>query len=299
MNQDLLKEIQARTLEIGKEFKRVCEKHNLRYYMSCGTLLGAVRHKGFIPWDDDMDFYMPRSDYEKLVEIDRLDSINRTNEGFDNKFIFKHWDKTQNYIWNFGKLEDTTTTAIESTIAKYNVNYKSGLGIDIFILDGGGNDENASRKHFSEITRCGGRRYDKYWQAKASPRNPFPIRQIKQMILDARRQALRFDFIMDYFKNKSKKLSHVYNFDTSKFIASPFVLCVYPNSYHKLEDFMPYIELDFEGTKFRAPNNYDAYLTRLYGDYMTPPPIEKRTGHMPYFVDLNLPFSQYKAPYIK
>lgn len=126
--------IQNKLLNVAKEFKRVCEKNNLKYYMACGTLLGAVRHNGFIPWDDDMDFYMPREDYNKLIEIDRLGLSN----GFSKQFIFKHWNKTKNYIWNFGKLEDKNTTCIESTIADNKINYKSGIGIDIFILDGGG-----------------------------------------------------------------------------------------------------------------------------------------------------------------
>lgn len=127
-----MNELQYRTLQVAKEFKRVCEKYDLRYYMSCGTLLGAVRHKGFIPWDDDMDFYMPRRDYLKLLELDSKDEI------FTKPFILKHWDKTRNYIWDFGKLEDSSTTCIESTIAANHVDYKSGIGIDIFILDGGG-----------------------------------------------------------------------------------------------------------------------------------------------------------------
>lgn len=104
---------------------------------------------------------------------------------------------------------------------------------------------------------------------------------------------------MDHFKNKSEKLNKIYDFDKSKYIASPFELLSYRDSYYQYEDFMPFIELDFEDTKFKAPNNYDKYLTKLYGDYMTPPPINERTGHMPYFVDLNLPFEKYDAPYIK
>lgn len=298
MNQDLLKQVQQKTLDVAKEFKRVCEKHNLRYFMSCGTLLGAVRHKGFIPWDDDMDFYMPRSDYEKLVELDALDMKNNTEEVFNKKFIFKHWDKTPNYIWNFGKIEDTTTTAIESTIAQNNVKYKSGLGIDIFILDGGGNDPIEAKEHFRKLTKYAGRRYEKYWKAKASDRNKFPIKQIKQMILDARSKLL-FQPVLDYFKKKAQKECQKYDFDHSDIIASPFVLCVYPNATHHINDFLPSIMLDFEDTKFPAPINYKAYLERLYGDYMTPPPLKDRTGHMPYYIDLNLPFEEYDAPYWK
>lgn len=294
-----LKQIQERTLIVAKEFKRVCQKHNLRYFMGCGTLLGAVRHKGFIPWDDDMDFYMPRSDYNKLIEIDNLDSINHTSNGFDSQFIFKHWHKTSNYIWDFGKLEDKTTTAIESTIAYNNVNYKSGIGIDIFILDGGGDDECSAKEHFMKLAKCAGRRYDKYWHAKASDRNKPIIKQCKQLILDTRRQLLRFESVMNYFKNKATKLSSLYDFDTSTYVCSPFTLLVNPNAIHKRDDFLPSIELPFGDTTFNAPNNYHTYLTKLYGDYMTPPPLEEQTGHLPYYVNLNLPFEEYNAPYIK
>lgn len=163
----------------------------------------------------------------------------------------------------------------------------------------GGNSELEAREHFSIIRKCIGRRYDKYWKAKASNRNPIIIKQLKTLILDLRRQLLHFESVMEHFKNKADKLSTLYDFDKSTYIASPFVSSVYPNAYHKYEDFMPSIELAFEDTTFKAPNNYDGYLKRLYGDYMTPPPIEQRTGHMPYFVDLNLPFEKYNAPYMK
>ncbi|MDO7253871.1 LicD family protein [Helicobacter cappadocius] len=297
MNPELLKEVQNKTLDVAKEFKRVCEKYNLRYFMSCGTLLGAVRHKGFIPWDDDMDFYMPRSDYEKLVELDRKDCENGTHEVFDKKFIFKHWEKTPNYIWNFGKIEDTTTTCIESTLAENKVKYKGGLGIDIFILDGGGNDILKAQEQFKNLTKYANRRYEKYWKPTVSDRNKFPIKQIKQTILDIRSKLL-FQPVLDYFKNKTQRECLKYDFDHSEIIASAFVLCVYPNATHYLKDFIPSIMLEFEDTKFPAPNNYKTYLERLYGDYMTPPPIKERTGHMPYYINLDLPFEEYDPPYL-
>lgn len=164
---------------------------------------------------------------------------------------------------------------------------------------GGGSDKNQAREHFLLMAKLANRRYDKYWKAKASNRNPFPIKQLKQIILDSRRELLRFDFVMNYFKNKFQNLENKYDFDKSRYITSAFVLNVYQGALHEYKDFMPYIELDFEDTKFNAPNNYDTYLKRLYGDYMTLPPIEERIGHMPYFVDLNLAFEKYDAPYIK
>ncbi|PAF43789.1 LicD family protein [Helicobacter sp. 11S03491-1] len=298
MDKHLLKQIQSKTLEVAKEFKRVCEKYNLRYFMSCGTTLGAARHKGFIPWDDDMDFYMPRSDYEKLIALDQQDSLNNTHHVFDKKFIFKHWDKTPHYIWNFAKLEDINTTVIESTIAQNKVNYKGGIGIDIFILDGGGNHIQEAKKHFETLMKLGGRRYEKYWKPIASNRNKFPIKQIKQIILNTRSHLL-FQPVLDHFKHKIENLSQKYDFDDSEIIASPFVLSNYPDAIHFKKDFIPYVMLDFEDTQFRAPNNYETYLSRLYGDYMTPPPISEQTGHMPYYVNLELPFAQYQPPYLR
>lgn len=142
-------------------------------------------------------------------------------------------------------------------------------------------------------------RYSKYWEPQVSPKNPFPLKQIKKLVLTLRSKAMNFEFAMNYFKNKYKKLANEFDFYKSSFIASPFVCSVYENAFHEFSDFFPSIELEFEDTTFSAPNSYDAYLKRLYGDYMTPPPLKERMGHMPYYVNLNLPFSKYEAPYIK
>ena len=142
-------------------------------------------------------------------------------------------------------------------------------------------------------------RYSKYWKPQVSPKNPPIIKEIKQLILNTRSKVMYFESIMQYLKNKYKNLQNRFEFNESNFIASPFVCSVYENAVHEYSDFFPSIELEFEDTTFRAPNNYDVYLKKLYGDYMTPPPLEKRTGHMPYYLNLDLPFEKYEAPYIK
>lgn len=95
------KELQNLELEILKVFHKICEKHNLHYFLIGGTLLGAVRHKGFIPWDDDIDVGMPRKDYETLLK--------NADKWFPQKFKLSHWKNTKQYVYNFAKLEDQDT----------------------------------------------------------------------------------------------------------------------------------------------------------------------------------------------
>ncbi|PAF41028.1 LicD family protein [Helicobacter sp. 11S02596-1] len=128
--------LQERLLDILLEFKRVCDENNLEYFLDCGTLLGAVRHQGFIPWDDDVDVMMPRKDYERLIELDKQGI-------FKEKFALQHWDKNKKHIMPFSKLEDKTTTWF-SYIGDDRVPHKSGVGMDIFILDGGGGRQKSS-----------------------------------------------------------------------------------------------------------------------------------------------------------
>ena len=142
-------------------------------------------------------------------------------------------------------------------------------------------------------------RYSKYWPIKVSPKNPPIIKEIKQSILDVRNKAMKLDFAMNYFKNKYKKLANKFNLEESKFIACPSVCNIYDGAFHEYKDFFPSIELEFEDTTFSAPNNYDAYLKRLYGDYMVYPLQKERNRHILYYLNLDLPFEKYEAPYIK
>lgn len=120
-----MNEIQQKLLEIAKEYIKVCEKLNLRYFASGGTVLGAMRHGGFIPWDDDMDFQMPRKDYEIFVK-----------EGQkylpDYLFVQIH-DTDKKYLMPFAKVRDSRTTAIDKYYSNLKIN--QGLWIDIFPLD--------------------------------------------------------------------------------------------------------------------------------------------------------------------
>ena len=120
-----MNEIQKVELNLLKEFVKVCEKNNLRYFMVGGSALGCVRHKGFIPWDDDIDVAMPREDYEKFMKMqDELPSY----------CFIQNYKTDPHYIYNYGKLRDSRTTFIESYYKYHRINH--GVWIDIFPLDG-------------------------------------------------------------------------------------------------------------------------------------------------------------------
>ena len=121
-----MNDLQKALLEIFKAFVAVCEKHHLRYYLIGGTCLGAVRHKGFIPWDDDIDVGLPREDYEKFIQLQ--------DEFKDTPYFIQTWKSDPKYIYGYAKLRNSNTTYIENFYKHFQFN--QGLWIDIFPIDG-------------------------------------------------------------------------------------------------------------------------------------------------------------------
>ncbi|PAF41511.1 LicD family protein [Helicobacter sp. 11S02596-1] len=285
--------LQECLLEVLLEFKRVCDENNLEYFLDCGTLLGAVRHQGFIPWDDDVDVCMPRKDYERLIELDKQGV-------FKEKFAFKHWDKTKNYIWGYGRLEDQRTTTISSAfdwlknsplITNNRIAYKSGAGIDVFILDGGGADKSLAKKHFSFLVRLDA--YICFRYRKLSPQHKkFPKKIILRFLALLSKNNLWINFLKWLYKYKIAKFP--FDDKNSELLGNivqmeyPSMQCLYPKSV-----IYPLSEVSFEGHTFKAPADTDMYLREMYGDYMQLPPEEERTGHLPAYVNLDLPYEKF------
>lgn len=255
-------EIQKKILEISVDFKRVCEEHNLRYYLFYGTFLGAVRHKGFIPWDDDVDFVMPRPDYEKFLKIAK-DCLNK-------KFALRCLNE-QEYIYHFAKIDDTTTTLIED----YNKdkNYKGGIYIDIFPLDGLPSKRRKKRAHYN--------RSKYFYRRKNLAVVDFTNKKYswyKRVLIklfggsDGRKYLLKLD----------DKLKSV-NYENATLVMSDF----------EVFDKALFDEVDyytFEGEKFAGVKDFDKCLKTSYGDYMTLPPEDKRVSNHFAKIDLNKPY---------
>ncbi len=263
-----LTELQEKLLPLIKAFHGICVEHDLRYYLIGGTALGAARHGGFIPWDDDIDVGMPRVDYEKLKEL--APSL----ELGDYRIEYPSEDKS--FVYPYGKMYDTTTTLVENT--RYKT--RRGIYIDIFPLDGAGQSKEEALQNFREIDKkvnllstktCAWRKGRKLHKNLAL----MAMRCVPEFIVSQTKLKAEIDAM-------SKKLA----FDDSAYVAN-FVGNWHEKEIYKREWLGTPVEVEFEGIKLYGPAMMDEYLTAMYGDWRTPPPPEKQITHHDYLeIDL-------------
>ena len=276
-------ELQQKQLEIFKEFARVCKEHNLTYYANGGTCIGAVRHGGFIPWDDDLDVMMPRPDYDKFIKL--------KNPFSDKKFFLQTYETDKHYVLNFAKLRDSSTTFIESYFKDIRQNH--GVWIDIFPLDGLSKKD----KVYKERVRYKGIRtwvnvYLSYGWAlrrKIHKRTFF-----KDLFLNFVALLTFWGNIFQYRNKMINRWQHKIKFDECVYFSN---LCgnLPSHAYTRREWLGTPKVVPFEDTVINVPENYDAYLSYIFGDYMTPPPEDKRQGHHYYKgLDLHMGYEEYQ-----
>ena len=266
-----IRPLQLRLLEILLEIHKVCEEHNLRYYLVDGSLIGAIRHKGFIPWDDDMDIAMPRTDYELLIQ--------HCKEWLPKRYEFVCYENDKNYPLQFGKIQDAQSTLIE----RPHLYYLGGVYVDIFPIDGA--PENKLCQHLYNI---------KYkYLIKALyfiHRDPYrhghgPSSWIPLLT--------RKFYTMEGLQKKIKKHMMKYPFETSK-IAAVNLNDGLGSMVDKEDVLGEPTPILFEGKTVWGMKDNDAYLTQLFGDYMTPPPANKIHQHNFYYMDLEKPYKEFK-----
>lgn len=253
-----MREIQLCTLQILKEVVRICDKYNLTYYLDYGTLLGAVRHKGFIPWDDDIDIEMPISDYRKFLKI--------APKEISKDFFVQTYksESAYNLLWTQVRANNTTSMPI-----KYkNWNIHWGMHIDVFPLVSVFHSERGKKIQSKglEIARA---LISKEYLDACEPDSIEENKKLKCLYILPRcmREVLCDVILRVLLRNpfKSKVCSALdrelsYRIDSTAYRHT--------------------ISVEFEGMYFSAPEEYDYILTSIYGDYMTPPPeSERHFGH--------------------
>ena len=248
--------IQSIELDILKNVASFCEQNNLRYFLAGGTLLGAIRHNGFIPWDDDVDISMPREDYERLIEL--FPNVGR--------YRIIHISNSKYYAHPFAKVVDTETILEE--LGREVVPCKDmGVYIDIFPIDGVKDNSIITKHNFTKNYMYA---YHLGYAIPAKKTAPFSFK-IKRLIW-----ILRFSIPgRNWHYNRLSKKLRKNVFDSSKFVGSSFGQ---KGEKEIIEQscFSDYVLIPFEKMLFRCPIGYDRYLTQMYGDYMQLPPVEER-----------------------
>lgn len=259
MEKICLEELKKIELDILIYIDQVCKNYNLRYYLCGGTLLGAVRHKGFIPWDDDIDICMPRPDYDILAEILKQS---------DSKYkILDH--EHEKYYYNFSKVIDTETILVEND---YQPIEGLGVYVDIFPLEGMPSDKDKCEKHFNELDKLR-RRINSFALYKPKIRKNL-FQYIKSIILYEKNKKAS----VSIFQKEYDQLVKQYHYDESEYVYATGGAYGKKDIFRK-DLFLYFKEVEFEGMKFFAPQECEAYLKQLYGDYMKLPPVEKRISN--------------------
>ena len=263
------RDAQLGAYEILKFLDAFCRKNNLTYFLMYGSLIGAVRDKGIIPWDDDIDIMMPRPDYDKLIQICSTENI-LPFKLFENSIVSEYPHpisrmSDQRYKTNFANEKD----------------YGIGLFVDIYPLDGVGNDLKRAHKLIKKAYRNASLCF-------LTSRKKFGRDNTKSKI----RMAVKFPAYIwanllgnHHYIKKSIKLCKEYSYEESKYvsgIAQPFRERNGENKNIYLKEWFEVIETEFEGRKFCIPKGYDKILKMGYGDYMVPLPENQRDTHHTY-----------------
>lgn len=273
LNYDELKQLQ---LDILIKVDKFCKENNIRYSLDSGTLIGAIRHRGYIPWDDDIDIIMPRPDYERFV--------NNFN-GYDRFLYVLAPDLNWNFYAPYANVCDNRTILLEGTNSHRGI--EMGVKIDIFPIDGVPDREDLYLESLHKIQRLNLVLYYKRvdllkWKKSTARYN-----------LTMLRRKIRYILIpYKFLQKKIHKIATRVPFEKSRFAAN----ITFAQTVNRLDTnaFRKYISSDFECHRFSILEKYDEWLRKMYGDYMQLPPEEERVPHHGFTAYWKDEFSQRK-----
>ena len=265
MKEITTKDIQMVSLDILKDIHEFCVKHEIKYSLFSGTLIGAIRHHGFIPWDDDLDIAFTRPEYERFV---------KTYESKRGYKLFARERQGRDVYITYARVCEMEKTYVDDSFFPWS-NERKGIWVDVFPLDGAEEDFEEAKKQISENF--------KIWNTGVRIRNtkcPFRLSHNKMKLLIKKiLYGWRSDRIFDKHAEFCKRI----DFNTSKNYSHLAWGGWKMREYYKTSAFSDYVLMPFEDTEFYVMKDFDGALRAKYGDYMQLPPIEERTpGHTSY-----------------
>ena len=266
---DQLQSLKICERDMLAEFVRICNKHGIKYFVQGGTLLGTVRHSGFIPWDDDVDVSLPRDEYERFLAV--------AEKELPEYYFLQTKDTDPEYPNNFAKIRDSRTTFVETSARNLKINH--GAYIDIFPLD---NYPEGFRAKIYELKKR--LLTQRIYKAFYMPHMSF-IAKIITLLTMLLYPSLKgaVEKREKLFKSVAKSGKVVNN--SGAWLSKEII----PEEW--VQDTT---QMEFEGIKVNVSDKYDEWLTYVYGDYMSLPPENERVGH--HYVDhfdMNKPYTEY------
>ena len=267
--------IQAKSLEMAQYFMSFCQKHQLTCYVCGGGAIGALRHGGFIPWDDDLDFFMPRKDYERLSNL----WAQYAKDDYVLSKSNRHYVDRNNFI----TIRDRQTTCVKPY--QYDLDIVHGLALDILPLDVA-----PSGKWQRKVQKGWALIYSLFCSQVVPEKHGGVLRWGSQLLLGlVPSQRLRYAI----WRFAEKRMTR-YKPDNARYWVE---LCSGPYYMSKLYEaswFKEAVSVPFENTSILLPSGYHQYLSEAFGDYMTPPPVEKQVPHHDALIlDLERPYTDY------
>ena len=276
-------DLQDKMLDILKYFIKVCEKNKLQYWLAAGTCLGALRHGGFIPWDDDLDVYMPRDDYERLWKL-------MGNGKKDDHYMLCRTTKEKNYHHRVMQIVDLNTTFIHSRSKNEDVEH--GIYIDIIPIDACPDSKFQRLMQFINaviFSICNIQQKPEYNGGKLTGIMSLGTNILLGIIRSKNARYLAW--------SKAEKRMTKYDWNSCSHIK-----CI-TSLFHELMTAFPKEwfgdrKMQFEDIKVSVPSNAEAYCEAMYGDYMTLPPKEKQVvRHHTEYISINEPYEKFKGIY--
>lgn len=259
-------EVKKCSLGVLDYIDKVCNENGLKYFLAGGTLLGAVRHQGFIPWDDDIDIYMPRADYERLFDVWPKDS----------QYKALNHNNTMHYPYSFGKVIDTRTLKIEPVRKSYQV---IGVDVDVFPYDNLPNDDAEAEAFYEQIAKYQ-KRLNRHIEPFHGGKNWMTsIYHFIRIFINRFIELISFNSVEKIVSHYCEYAQRYHNNETDYYGMTGISHYGIKEKILK-ENYETLIKLPFEGKEYPAPIGYKTYLSNLYGkDYMQLPPPEMRKTH--------------------